>query len=145
MSIFVHCTMYTPVWSNSPTSTLSCKAIDRNGLTNPSDQDENVFRFPIPRPSMYIRYNHQEWEHKLFLACNWPWRAGFSSLTLCSSPLKNHWSVLPSKYSSLERCASVAQPQFPLSERWKIISRNRNVLNWFWLTLECKTALTSQC
>ena len=79
-------------------------------------------------------HNHQEWGHKLFLACNWPWRAGFSSLTLCSSPLKNHWSVLPSKYSSLERCASVAQLQFPLSERWKIISRNQNVLNWFWLT-----------
>ena len=37
--------LYTSVRTNSQTSTLSCKSIDRNGLSDPSDQDENVFRF----------------------------------------------------------------------------------------------------
>ena len=121
--------MYTPVWSNSPTSTLSCKAIDRNGLTNPSDQDENVFRSPIPCQSMYIRYNHQEWEHKLFLAGNWPWRAGFF---ITDPVLKPYGKLLTLWSSFLQNTVRKGVLQLPihyvcpLSAGWKIISTNQN-------------------
>ena len=37
--------MYTSVRTNSQVSSLACRAIDRNGLTNPNSQDSNVFRF----------------------------------------------------------------------------------------------------
>ena len=37
--------MYTSARSNSQVSSLACRAIDRNGLTNPNSQDSNVFRF----------------------------------------------------------------------------------------------------
>ena len=57
--------MYTSVRTNSQVSSLACRAIDRNGLTNPNSQDSNVFRF-LSHQNYIIDINPEEKSCKIF-------------------------------------------------------------------------------
>ena len=79
--------------------------------------------------AMYIRYNHQEWKHKLFLAGNWPWRAGFFITDPVLKPYGKYWPCAQAffKIQSGKVCFSCPSTTFaPLSAGWKIISTNQN-------------------
>ena len=107
--------------------------------------------FQVPNSSsvhmaMYIRYNHQEWKHKLFLAGNWPWRAGFF---ITDPVLKPYGKLLTLWSSFLQNTVRKGVLQLPihyvcpLSAGWKIISTNQNywpdwiarVQNWPEITI----------